>query len=532
MSQKKSYITVKDLFCGAGGNTEGIKQYARRARIDTGIQVTMAVNHWELAIDTHNTNHPETDHDCANISESTPRRYPTTDVLVASPECTNQTNANGKKKQRRLDLFNKIDPEAERSRATMWDVPRFAEYHSYNLILVENVVEARSWIMWEAWLKAMHLLGYNHKCVYLNSMHAHPTPQSRDRMYVVFWKKGNKAPDLEVRPRGYCTQCAKDTETFQWWKNSERAFGKYKTQYLFRCPTCNNVVDPYYYSAFNCIDWSNPGVRIGEREQHGLKPLCKNTLARIEYGRNKYWNEPSLINIRYSSGLDCRIKSSKDPLQTQTGDNNIGLLNPLLLNGEYNSEKKVRDMMVEPKQTQTGWQTDGIVFPFIIKNYGGDPQKPITINETLGAVTGADHHGLFRPPLIIENFGKSNARPATERLGCVATEPKYGLLTDQAWNSFLSYYYSGSDMASHVASEATRTFNGNDRASLITGGNKPKIEDCFYRMLVAPEVQRAMAFRDDYIVKGNSRQKVKQLGNAVTPPAMEWLFEQGIETLL
>jgi len=40
-----------------------------------------------------------------------------------------------------------------------------------------------------------------------------------------------------------------------------------------------------------------------------------------------------------------------------------------------------------------------------------------------------------------------------------------------------------------------------------------------------------MAFNKDYIVCGNSRDKVKQLGNAVTPPAMEWLLERGIQTL-
>ncbi|MBL7859520.1 MAG: hypothetical protein JNJ65_00065 [Cyclobacteriaceae bacterium] len=48
----------------------------------------------------------------------------------------------------------------KRSRATMWDVPRFAEYHSYEIIIVENVVDARYWVQRGAWLLAMHLLGY------------------------------------------------------------------------------------------------------------------------------------------------------------------------------------------------------------------------------------------------------------------------------------------------------------------------------------------------------------------------------------
>lgn len=129
-----------------------------------------------------------------------------------------------RKYQQTNNLFGNltIDPAAERSRATMWDVPRFAEIHNYNLIIVENVVEARQWIMWDAWLHAMHNLGYNHKCVYLNSMHALPTPQSRDRMYVMFWKKGNKAPNLELCPKAYCSCCGKEVEAIQSWKDSKR----------------------------------------------------------------------------------------------------------------------------------------------------------------------------------------------------------------------------------------------------------------------------------------------------------------------
>jgi DNA (cytosine-5)-methyltransferase 1 len=89
-------------------------------------------------------------------------------------------------------MFGKldVDPGDERSRATMWDVCRFAEAHHYKIIIVENVVEARHWAPFPAWLHAMDLLGYSHQLVYLNSMFAHPTPQSRDRMYIVFWKKG------------------------------------------------------------------------------------------------------------------------------------------------------------------------------------------------------------------------------------------------------------------------------------------------------------------------------------------------------
>ena len=72
-----------------------------------GVRCGMAANHWQLAVDTHNTNHPDADHDCADISQVDPRRYPRTDLLWASPECTNHSQAKGTQAQStpQPDLF-------------------------------------------------------------------------------------------------------------------------------------------------------------------------------------------------------------------------------------------------------------------------------------------------------------------------------------------------------------------------------------------------------------------------------------------
>ncbi|MFZ1794305.1 MAG: DNA cytosine methyltransferase, partial [Anaerolineae bacterium] len=144
---KRTFITVTDQFCGAGGSSIGATK--------AGAELKLALNHWKLAVDTHNTNFPNAAHDCTDISACDPRRYQSTDILITSPECTNHSLANGKKKpSKQADMFNPltVDPAEERSRATMWDVPRFAEYHKYNIIVVENVVDARKWVMWDAWL--------------------------------------------------------------------------------------------------------------------------------------------------------------------------------------------------------------------------------------------------------------------------------------------------------------------------------------------------------------------------------------------
>lgn len=455
--RKNSYLTVTDQFCGAGGSSQGVRNCSNK--IGGGVEVKLAMNHWALAIDTHNTNFPDALHDCADISASDPRRYPSTDVLVTSPECTNQTGANGKKKPKaQLDLFiqQKLDPAEERSRATMWDVPRFAEYHGYNLIYVENVVEAKKWVQWDAWILAMHLLGYNHECVFRNSMHFYPCPQSRDRMYVVFWKKGNPKPDLDYRPKAFCQECGHNIDAKQTWKRGQKSY-KYKRGYVYTCPVHHCIVEPYYYAAFNIIDWSNKGRRIGDIK------LVEPTMERIRYGIDKYWSEDSTIPTL-----------------------------PFLIKTEYNNKGR---SIIEALSTQCARQTMGIVLPLITDLHSGG--KTRTTTEALSTITSG---GI-----------------------------KNGLITDDSFHSFIAYY-NGQIGTSHIL-EPAGTITTVDRLALVNY-TQPNIEDCYYRTLKAHEVKIGMAFDENYIVKGNQKEQVKQCGNAVTPPVMEYLIGQGIKTLM
>ena len=81
-------LTLTDLFCGAGGSSTD-------AEAMPGIRVAVAANHWRLVIESHQASHPDTAHDCADISQVDPRRYPTTDILWAFPSCTNHSIAKG-----------------------------------------------------------------------------------------------------------------------------------------------------------------------------------------------------------------------------------------------------------------------------------------------------------------------------------------------------------------------------------------------------------------------------------------------------
>ncbi len=476
---KHSYVTVTDQFCGAGGSSIGATA--------AGAELRLAINHWQRAIDTHSTNFPGADHDCVDIQACDPKRYPSTDILITSPECTNHSLAKGKRKQQQADLWGNIpDPAAVRSRMTMFSVCDFAEVHRYSAIIVENVVDAREWVMWPAWLHAMELLGYDHKCVYLNSMFAHPTPQSRDRMYVVFWRKGNKAPNLDIRPSAWCPKCERDVDAVQAWKKG-RSWGIYRKQYVYLCPTCARTVEPYYYCAASAIDWSLPCPRIGDRD----KPLKPKTMERIRAGLQKFGGKAMAIDTSFGDGDRAALLS--DPMRTQTTRQTLGMAVPPMLVGNYSP----------------GWA------------------RPVT--EPTGTITTQDHHALIVPPFVADIRGANAPKGTDEPLPTVTTVDRHAL----AVPPFIVGYYTrltGQQAAVSGIDEALPTQSTQPRHYLVQPGDVPKVEDCGFRMLQPHEIQAAMAFPADYKVLGTKREQVRQLGNAVTPPAMAILMQRVMET--
>ena len=315
-------VTFTDLFCGAGGSSVGA--------VAAGMTLAVAANHWQTAIDVHQTHFPDARHDCADISQADPRRYPRTRVLLASPECTNHSQARGVSRRRQdPSLWDAPDPSAERSRATMWDVPRFAEQVGYDAIVVENVVEATAWVMWPAWWQAMECLGYRGRVVSANSMH-HGVAQSRDRVYVV-WARAGIDIDLEFEQAGWCGRCERVATCRQAWKNG-RSVGRYRSQWVWRCVDCGTTVEPAVRGAADIIDWDLPVQRIGDR----ARPLAANTRRRIAAGLARYgWTEPIVTagaGNTHERTPGNRARPLTDPLPTQQTTATSALAVPFLLN--------------------------------------------------------------------------------------------------------------------------------------------------------------------------------------------------------
>ena len=122
--------------------------------VGAGFELRLAANHWARAIETHAANHPGVEHLCADLQAVDLRYLPSTDALWASPICTELSPAGGRRRSpAQPGLFEEHGHVAsaafERSRVTFWEVIRAVEIHRYKVILVENVVEAAAWELFE-----------------------------------------------------------------------------------------------------------------------------------------------------------------------------------------------------------------------------------------------------------------------------------------------------------------------------------------------------------------------------------------------
>jgi site-specific DNA-cytosine methylase len=339
-----------------------------------------------------------------NLSVAQDESYVADGIVVHN--CTNHSVAKGRKQVKsQLDAFatGKQDAAAERSRATMWDVVRFAEFHKYKVIITENVVDARAWILWDAWIMAMHNLGYQHQAVFYNSMFAWPTPQSRDRMYVVFWRKGQRKPDLDLRPWAPCQQCG-PVQAIQRFKPKANVKAKYGTQYTYVCPLCAQNVMPFYFAAINAIDWTVKAERIGDRK----KPLEERTMQRIAYGLKKYGNRPLSVTNYFSSGTACRVKdATTDPLFTQHSKAGTAVVLPFALSLNYPQQQA--KSVVDPIDTVTANRPMALVSPVMVEtkySHSGDNRSK-GADEPLAAQTGQQSVGVALPFVLDSSFTKA-----------------------------------------------------------------------------------------------------------------------------
>lgn len=506
-----SYTAV-DYFCGMGGSSSGLRE--------AGFEIQVAANHWDRAIETHAANHPDTEHLCANIQEVDVRYLPAADLLWASPICTELSPAGGRKKRRDADQpslweeHGHVPQEAlERTRVTFWEVLRYAEVHTPPIILVENVAEAADWHLLPTWLHGWTTLGYRVQIICVSAAHVgdedgnDPAPQWRDRMYFAITRDDMAPLDVDPRPLAWCDSCAADVRAQQWWKPKARRIhgqpvGKYGPQYLYVCPEGNHgVVEPYVAPAAAAIDWTDLGTRIGDRADHGLRPLGANTLRRIEMG----------------------LRTIADPALVAAGGNTWDGAS-----GAANNYLRAWPLYGSPTPAQVTAIQNGIALsaPFVTMLRRNGRAVPVAEPaQTFSA--GGFHHGLTVPPGAFISAHHDGYAAGDTSLNKPVTVP-LRTITTKGTRSLVIPYRKGAKPypaeSSALSTMATREAHGLLQAAL-------EVDDCHFRMLTPREAANAQRFARGYVILGNQGEQQMQAGNAVPVNVAHWLGRQAIARL-
>ncbi|MET7912694.1 DNA cytosine methyltransferase [Streptomyces avermitilis] len=489
------------LFCGAGGDSDGF----RRA----GFDVVLGANHWNRAVETHAANFPEADHLCVDLDHYDMRRLPKARVLVGSPICTEGSPADGVARPKPAPTAGQLslleegpmeDAAWERTRATAYDILRACEVHNFDAVVCENVPRfATGWPLFHWWLHGMELLGFRAQIVSVSAAHVggegNPhAPQWRDRIFIVFTRTDMRAPDLSVRPLAWCSGCELDVQAVQSWRNG-RTVGRYRQQYDYRCPNdrCRRqIVEPYVRPAASAIDWSDPGVRIGDRDEHKLRPLAASTLRKIKLGLAKH-RVPSVITVAHADQGDGRaIPALVAPLATRTVRIGDGIALPPLLIPTGGSWNRDAATVTTPMRTRMTRESEALLtpLPFITELRGGGSTTRAVADPLASITAGGNHHGLVIP------YRKGNPTTTAGPLHTIATRESAGVVL-------------GADSL----------------------GEEIELGDCYFRMLSPREHLRAQRFTDDYTVLGHGGEQTKQAGNAVPSNVAQWIASRLLEVL-
>lgn len=245
-----------------------------------------------------------------------------------------------------------------------------------------------------------------------------------------------------------------------------------------------------------------PITKIGDRK----KPICRKTIERIKVGLRKYV-EPFVLGHR----LNASYKGVSDPLQViASGGNHHFLVTSSHSYADDSGKVKSIEGLLP---TLTTCQDQGVIVPPYTPGWSR------LVSGSLDSITTDNRHSLVIPPgfqLCYRNDGQGQAV-----VECLS-EPT-PTITAHAAQHYLCSYYSGSDQVTNMH-EPIPTITGNDRHALVKG--EIDVNECGFRMLSVLELQAGMAFPSNYQVLGTQKQRVRQLGNAVTPPVMKEILSR------
>jgi DNA (cytosine-5)-methyltransferase 1 len=533
-------LFVIDLFCGAGGLSEGVEE--ARLNGNRCAKVVCCVNHDKNAILSHDANIPDALHFIEDIRtlelspintivERIRELYPDSMIMLhASLECINFSKAKGGQ------------PRDADSRTLAEHLFRYIDVIDPDYIQIENVEEFMSWgdmdekgkpismdkgRLYQKWVRNVKKYGYNfeHRILNAADFGAYTT---RKRFFGIFAKKS--LPIVFPEP----THC------------------KGGRQDMFsRLEKWKPVKD--------VLDFSDEGTTIFRE-----KPLAEKTLERIYNGLIKFvaggkdaflvkYNSMNRTGKYNAPGID-------EPCPVVTTQNRLGVAQVCFLSKQFSGHPESKNVSVEEP---AGTITCRDHHAFVSAHYGNGFNR--SVNEPSATVTTKDRLSLVTPRFIANEYSGGGQHTSIDNIcPAILTNPKQKLITCKPWIMNTSFSNIGSNIE-----EPAQTITANRKwhylmnpqfnsaggsvdnpcftliarmdkmppylvatesgqiAIEIYDNDSPMtvkikefmalygIVDIKMRMLRIPELKRIMGFPEDYVLVGTQADQKKFIGNAV-----------------
>lgn len=533
-------LFVIDLFCGAGGLSEGVEE--ARLNGNRCAKVVCCVNHDKNAILSHDANIPDALHFIEDIRtlelspintivERIRELYPDSMIMLhASLECTNFSKAKGGQ------------PRDADSRTLAEHLFRYIDVIDPDYIQIENVEEFMSWgdmdekgkpismdkgRLYQKWVRNVKKYGYNfeHRILNAADFGAYTT---RKRFFGIFAKKS--LPIVFPEP----THC------------------KGGRQDMFsRLEKWKPVKD--------VLDFSDEGTTIFRE-----KPLAEKTLERIYNGLIKFvaggkdaflvkYNSMNRTGKYNAPGID-------EPCPVVTTQNRLGVAQVCFLSKQFSGHPESKNVSVEEP---AGTITCRDHHAFVSAHYGNGFNR--SVNEPSATVTTKDRLSLVTPRFIANEYSGGGQHTSIDNIcPAILTNPKQKLIICKPWIMNTSFSNIGSNIE-----EPAQTITANRKwhylmnpqfnsaggsvdnpcftliarmdkmppylvatesgqiAIEIYDNDSPMtvkikefmalygIVDIKMRMLRIPELKRIMGFPEDYVLVGTQADQKKFIGNAV-----------------
>ena len=480
-------IIAADAFSGCGGATTGFELKAEEFGLD---YVSVAVNHWDIAINTMSVNHPKVKAVRADMMTLIPSDVLSgqLDFFWASPSCTHHSRAKGGR------------PRENQLRSQPELLYPWIDYGRPKFVVIENVPEFVEW----GPLNAKNM----------------PIKKMKGKFFIHFIE-GIKLRGYDVDWRVVCCADYGDATTRKRLFIKAVRHGCGKIEWPQPTHAENPKKDLFgtklkkWRAIRECLDFDDIGKSVFNRP----KPLAEKTMRRIADGMMKYCGidlHPFLIKM-YGTG---KSNSVDKPISTITaGGEHYALCQPFIITHQANNAPRSVD---QPIRAQTCVRKDYICRPMVMGQQGGAECRPVDCPVPTIATSGAIR---LITPMILGRDACAVARTADKPMPTLTCGGAMRVIMPFVVDNANGGIIRGSE-------EPMNTVTVKDQhMGVFPMLEDGRIIDIYIRMLKPSELAAAHSFPADYVLTGNRGQQIKQIGNSVPVRTAAAMCENALKQL-